>query len=1184
MIKTESSYELYNDVSNRITQESDAYMGHLISRIAGNSDVESQYSWIDHELRMIALRSLRISTVYELATPEKLKYYAEEINSDYENLIKSIESVEYKGKIDEEVVSDAFDCIVATLGSKNVSPELINCIPEEYRRITPSEEEISEDLYFLLTSISDFYFLNLYQSAAIQVLLYLVGISKKRNKNTPDRHRKIVVEVLARLTDVCLDECYHIYTSERDCFKGFQDEYTADFLWFSGCILQGKGKTESARNIFYNCYKIRRQLYGEECWYTALARREYSILTLLLGDNEQRDSYNFLLRFVNTIEEGGYKEVDRNTLETIEGKTLYTLLLYKLNNNDFYSYQHYLSIFGVICDKYNEAVSEPLIKLRLKNNLLGSFHLKTGNYIQAEQAFLDAINAKFPDGAEEILSEAQAKSNLLMAYYVENDLEHATPLLLDLLELIDVAGSGLTKQDEYRILTLNNSLISQSFIELDDEDAYNLKKELEELYLAVYDSDLLKERYASGIVVFIITSVQLLVQNNRATSDDCKKYLDLLLRIENCKEVSLDDSQEVVLCLVLSTLAWELDDCAASKYIEKAVMLVENAVIPMSTRAAVLQTAATILSKQGKINVALTYLKRSLRHITDIWHSYMRYSNDSRLLQILSPTQLIFSCCYAIMREQDNNAWALYEKVLQYKALASLAGKERNRLINAGLVDKGLVNRIKVIQDRVAAIEAENVFLAASREYEKEKEHLRKLEAQFAMQFPDNINLTQISINDLMEKMPDNAAVVEYYLCAKEYGRRQADDDADALVYDVFVLKKVEGQCSLQKVVISHAERISEEAIEFLDVLQDESKQKATISQLERKEILRVSLYNSLIEPISSLLIGIKRIFVAPDGDIINLPFDILSGESGEQFGDSFNIVKMECARDFLFGSEDSTFGCGSLIIGNPQFQVRDKAIYPAMEQEGPDRTRFVELKAENIRQLPFSELEVQMVGKYCGSTYLTGPAAKRKRLLCGGSNRNIHLATHGYYDLAAETDTIFSSCLLLAGVKNWLQTHVSHDEYGNGIVTADEISRLDFHKVEVVVLSSCLGGMNDAVLSKGFHGLIGGFSAAGVKYVISNLWSADDLGTAILMDAFYYQYMTKNLAPPAALKKAQKYLRKVTIGELKNRKWFEYMLQSDVLDSETKDQVSMYMSKNERYRPFKNEIYWAGFTCFRCN
>ena len=405
-------------------------------------------------------------------------------------------------------------------------------------------------------------------------------------------------------------------------------------------------------------------------------------------------------------------------------------------------------------------------------------------------------------------------------------------------------------------------------------------------------------------------------------------------------------------------------------------------------------------------------------------------------------------------------------------------------------------------------------------------------------------------------------------------------------MFDVFVLKKTGGQPVLQKAVIPHAEAVSEQVVEFLDIFQNESVDKVTVDQTDRKETLRLFLYQRLVEPILPLLADVKQVFLAPDGDIINLPFDILGDGNGELWGDCFQIVKMECARDFLFGNEALSGGNSSLIMGNPQFQIDEGEAIAKGSRGCPKEEGFAGLKAEEIKQLPFGEVEAQIVGIYCNSAYLMGKRANRRWLVCKGSGsyRNIHLATHGYYDLSEETDALYSSCLLLAGVKNWLLTHTVSEEYGNGIVTADEISRLGFHKVELVVLSSCLSGMNGAAFSKGFYGMVGGFSAAGVKYIISNLWRADDLGTSVLMGAFYYQYCVKKLAPPEALEEAKQYVRKVNVGELKAKKWFTYMLQSDALDLEAKNKVSSIMSGNDRLRPFKDELYWAGFTCFRCN
>ena len=139
--------------------------------------------------------------------------------------------------------------------------------------------------------------------------------------------------------------------------------------------------------------------------------------------------------------------------------------------------------------------SEPFLKLRLYSNFLGIYYLKMGNFIQAEQAFQDAIHADFPDGTEVVLSEAQMKSNLLLAYHAENDFEQALPLLLDLLEWMDTDDPGLSRKDEYRILSLNYSLAIQYFLELGNEELDELKMKLEGLMKDAREGVLFEQNY-----------------------------------------------------------------------------------------------------------------------------------------------------------------------------------------------------------------------------------------------------------------------------------------------------------------------------------------------------------------------------------------------------------------------------------------------------------------------------------------------------------------------------------------------------------------------------------------------------------------------------------------------------------------------------------------------------------------
>lgn len=1170
--------EQYNKICEEMRKETDMYCSQLVSALVDDTNYDKP-SWRTHSIILISLRCRKIILSYVLSDKES-KDTLSSVTEEYKELLNDIKRVEGKAEINHSVVSDALDCIFSYSDNADISGRIEYLVQSLYYDSKTRKAAVSKDLYDILMDLADYHFKARDNDLGTNVLSYLIEISHQRNQDSINWHREIVVNVLSRTENIRIEESYKICTTEKNFFKGIHDDYTADFLWFAGCIFQKKEKNELARSAFRNCYRIRRELYGENNWYTAIAKREYCVLSLILNSDEQ-DSCEFLVRFISLIEEGGFQDVDFHTLKIIEGKTLYIVLLHKLNHNEFSSYEFLAQKYMKICETFNLFSSEPLIKSRLYYNLIGGFYLKTGNYIQAEQSFRYAINAVYPSDSEQIITKNQAKTNLLMTYYVENDIDKAVPLLEELLQLIDADHSDLNQQDEYRILTINNSLLSQSFVELDKDDETIIKGSLKELLPVVLGGNLLASNYAAECVVFIITAIQVLIQNNLASTTECIEFLNLLEYIKEHGCSILDNGQKIVLSLVMSVLAMELGKGSAETHINDAVSLLDVSVVPLSTKAAVLQTAATVLHREGKDKQALVYLNYALAKITDIWHSYIQYCNDSRLLQILAPTQLIFSCCYSIMREEQNRTWTLYEKVLQYKALASLAGKERNRILYDKNYDLNLSEKIRNIQNRLSMLEAESIFLGASEEYENEKDYLRELEAQFASRFPSNEEFINISIEALKKVLPHNSVVVEFFLCTEQAS--QGFGSSSSLILDAFVINNGTNECTIRRISIASAEKLLEEAEEFIKILQNEAAHKVTLDQIDRKEHLRISLYSRLINPIINLLKGYKKVFIAPDNSIINLPFEILSNSDGELFGDKFNTVIIECARDFLFANSGNEKNHGSLLLGNPQFSV-EKKLNLQSDNDITDRSRFAELKTENITQLPFSEFELQMVGKYCEERWFSGTSARKSVLQEGVRKNNIHIATHGYYDLSEESDPIYSSCLLLAGVIDWLRTDQQSDIYGNGIISADEISRMNYHNVELVVLSSCLGAMNDATLPKGFRGIVGGFSAAGVKYVISCLWEADDFATTILMDAFYYHYKVKKLAPPAALKTAKQYLRKVTIGDLRSRNWFGFLLKSDKLPLAKKETIKEYMNRNERFRPFKNEIFWAGFSCFRCN
>lgn len=1180
----------YKEISEKIENEKNRELDRLISSLAGiilseeNGNIEGKQEIIKeqdstnmtfkHKVAMLSLCCLRVSLSYSLMKNGNIQY-EKQIKSDMSEIVEAVKWLECSFEINDEIVSDIIDLLQAM----DEVPEetLLGYIAYDFKN---KKKKFTKELVCLFNNVSEYFFFEKQEDVSSCFINKLLRVSRRRNSLT--QHREVIIDILARWADLLPELGYSICQLEASNFFPANDIYCSDFLWFYGCVMEKLCDIENAKSLFYKCYILRKKIYGEKDWYTIIANREYNFWLWIT--EKENEAYRQLIKFVDEVEHNTYTGVSEDLVKIVEGKTLYSILIGMSDSENFADYDYYLRLYEKICNKYNDT-TEPLIKNRLSNNLRGGYYLKTGNYILAEKAFLDALSTEYPNNIDEIISEAQIKSNLLMIYYVENDLRQFIPLLSELLDILEEDSEyiQLSQKDEYRIYTLMVSAEAQAMIEINEEEISELKELLYNACIEISENLDAVGECAREIAIFMLCTIPLLLHNDCLSEENQKMYREALYLIENNNEVfGLYKNQQTLLFYVSVLLSWNLEETNVEEYIEKSIVASANRNVPIPTRVSILQTAATYYGKCNKYDVGKKYLDKALKELTSLWRSFVRYLNDTRLLQILAPTQLLFAGCYAVIRANESIEVS-YERVLQYKALASLAGKERNRILYTEHANNELLSKIQKLQNKLALRETENIFRDANKEYDDDEIELRRLEAEISKMIPQNIDFNDIRLEKVMQMIPDNSVVIEYFVCAMEYGKKLKVSnlrEENETGIDIYIIRKKNGNCKLNKETVFNASGIQKMAQEFVEILQAKSNNSVSIEQMTKMEDLRNSLYQYLVQPILSYIEDIELMYIAPDNILINLPFGILCDEDGNFLEDNHSIIEIESARDFLWNNETDTANQDTLIIGNPEYYVRE---IESANLNYTDRSRSFDIELGNVSQLPFTELEIRQVGARTGNAYFNGKDASKKRFLMANGYKNIHIATHGYFDLKDETESIYSSSLMFAGVNNWLQTGKINEIYGNGIVTADEVSRMDLYSTELVVLSSCLSGMSEIFDNKGFHGMVSALSAAGVRYVISHLWDADDFSTAIFMDAFYYQYIEKKQSPPVALSKAKQYLRSVTIGHLKKQGWFAYMKEME-LNPEAKGLLETFEKCSDKVRPFKSEEYWGGFVCYHCN
>lgn len=112
-------------------------------------------------------------------------------------------------------------------------------------------------------------------------------------------------------------------------------------------------------------------------------------------------------------------------------------------------------------------------------------------------------------------------------------------------------------------------------------------------------------------------------------------------------------------------------------------------------------------------------------------------------------------------------------------------------MLQKNTVQPELLERIRKAQNAVAALESENMLRNAEKDYEKQLEDLRNMENEFAACFPENIDFMKISLETVQNAIPDDTAVVEYFLTVDQYGQMQSEDRNEVpSVFDVYITTK----------------------------------------------------------------------------------------------------------------------------------------------------------------------------------------------------------------------------------------------------------------------------------------------------------------------------------------------------------------------------------------------------------
>lgn len=302
-------------------------------------------------------------------------------------------------------------------------------------------------------------------------------------------------------------------------------------------------------------------------------------------------------------------------------------------------------------------------------------------------------------------------------------------------------------------------------------------------------------------------------------------------------------------------------------------------------------------------------------------------------------------------------------------------------------------------------------------------------------------------------------------------------------------------------------------------------------------------LRSILVDPIIDQINHIKRLFIAPDGDIYHLPFEVLPlNERGdERVLDQYHISYMGVGRDLQFFSRKPDFTASPpIVLANPAFNIkaelRSNPIKKILDMQD------LHSQLHPFDELPGTDIEGKEIAKLLGvSPFLADKANVSTLKNLDKSPQILHIASHGFFlpnpkkrpptvqknfseysklDISIENPMLRSG-IALAGVNQFLIGNTIPQEMGSGLLTAEDILNLKLQNTELVVLSACQSGMGDVEDSEGIYGLRRAFMIAGVQTLVISLWDVPDKATKTLM-IYFYEQLKKGVAVSEALRNAQ--------------------------------------------------------------
>ena len=295
-------------------------------------------------------------------------------------------------------------------------------------------------------------------------------------------------------------------------------------------------------------------------------------------------------------------------------------------------------------------------------------------------------------------------------------------------------------------------------------------------------------------------------------------------------------------------------------------------------------------------------------------------------------------------------------------------------------------------------------------------------------------------------------------------------------------------------------------------------------------------MYEKIWKPIEKYFSKNGKVYFAPSEKLYTIAIEYAPIDDKQTISDKYNLYRISSTRNLalkyernlnkkaaVYGGIKYNFGKGNWedMKNNKNKSEHVFRDYPLVNSEN---------FRSGVQSLTGTQIEAEAIANtlraanYVVSEMSDIAATEESFKNLSGSGISIlHIGTHGFYQQedtvihtflplltndrqSTEDLSLSKNGLLLAGANTALDSEKRKqipDGVEDGILTAKEISRLDFKGLDLVVLSACETGLGK-ITGDGVFGLQRGFKKAGAQTIIMSLWKVVDDATQLLMTEFF--------------------------------------------------------------------------------